>query len=77
MLTSEFETAETLNNFFSNIVKKLEISKFNSNSSATENIKDPVLKTILKYKNHPSTLTIQKYSKNKIFYFGEVNIGEF
>ena len=60
MLTSESETAETLNNFFSNIVKKLNISKINSNNSVTENIKDPVFKAILKYKSHPSILVIQK-----------------
>ena len=76
MLTSESETAETLNNFFSNIVKKLNIPKFNSNNSVTENIKNPVFKSILNYKNHPSILAIQKYSKNKTFHFEEVNIGE-
>ena len=76
MLASESETAETLNNFFSNIVKKLNIPKFNSNNSVTENIKDPVFKAILKYKNHPSILAIQKYSKNKTFHFKEVNFGE-
>ena len=76
MLASESETAETLNNFFSNIVKKLNIPKFNSNNSVTENIKDPVFKAILKYKNHPSILAIQKYSKNKTFHFEEVNIEE-
>ena len=75
MLTSESETAETLNNFFSNIVKKPS-PKFNSNTSVTGNIKDPVSKAILKYKYHPSILAIQKYSKNKTFHFEEVNMGE-
>ena len=75
MLTSESETAETLNNFFSNIVKKLNISKINSNSSVTEN-KDPVFKATLKYKNRPSTPAIQKCSKKKTFHFEEVNFGE-
>ena len=75
MLTSESETAETLNNFFSNIVKKPS-PKFNSNTSVTGNIKDPVFKAILKYEYHPSILAIQKYSKNKTFHFKEVNIGE-
>ena len=65
-----------MNNFFSNIVKKVNILKFNSNNSVTENIKDPVFKAILKYKNHPSILAIQKYSKNKTFHFKEVNFGE-
>ena len=67
---------QTLNNFFSNIVKKLNIPKFNSNNSVTENIKDPVFKAILKYKNYPSVLAIQKYSKNKTFHFEQVNIRE-
>ena len=57
MLTSESETAETLN-FFSNIVKKLYIPKFNSNNSVAKNIKDTVFKAILKYKNRPSILEI-------------------
>ena len=74
MLTSEFETAGTLNNFFSIIVKKLNIPKFNSNNPVTENIKDPVFKVILKYKNYLSILAIQKYSKNKIFHFEEVKV---
>ena len=76
MLTSESETGETLNNLFSNKVKKLSIPKFNSNNSVTENIKDPVIKAILQYKNHPSILAIQKYIKNKTFHFEEVSIGE-
>ena len=71
MLTSESETAKTLNNFFSNTVKKLKIPKFNSNNSVTQNIKDPVFKAILKHKNHPSILAIQKYSRNKTFHFEE------
>ena len=76
MLASESETAETLNNFFSNIVKKLNIPKFNSNNLVKENIKDPVFKPILKYKNHPNMLAIQKCSKNKTCHFEEVNFGE-
>ena len=76
ILASESETLETLNNLLSNIVKKLNIPRFNGNISVAGNIKDPVFKAILKYKNHPSILAIQKYSKNKTFHFEEVNIGE-
>ena len=76
ILTSESETVQSLNSFFSNLVKKLEISKFNSNDSVTENIKDLVFKAILKYKNHPNILAIQKYDKNKIFNFEEVSFGK-
>ena len=59
MLTSKSDTAETLN-FFSNMVKKINISKFNSNNSVNENIMDPVFKAILKHKNHPTDLALQK-----------------
>ena len=75
MLTSKYETAETLN-FFPNIVKKLNIPNFNSNNSVRENIIDPVFKAILKYKNHSIILAIQKNIKKKTLHFGEVNIGE-
>ena len=66
MLTSESETAETLNNFFSNIVKKLEILKCNSNNSITENIRDLVFKAILKYKNHPRNISFRKSKHWKV-----------
>ena len=42
-LISESETAETLN-FLSKIVKNLEIPKFDSKDSVSENIRDPVFK---------------------------------
>ena len=42
----------------------------------TGNIKDSVFEAIWNIKNHPSILTIQKYSKNKIFHFDKVDIGE-
>ena len=75
-LTSKFKTAESLYNFFSNIVRKLEIPKFDSKNSVTENIKNPVFKATLKCEKHPSILAIQKYNKNKIFHFKEVKNGE-
>ena len=62
--------------FFYNIVKKLNTPKANSNDSVAKNIKDSAFKDILKYKNHTSILTIQKYSKNKTFHSQEVNNGE-
>ena len=35
-LISEFEAADPLNNFFSNIVQKFEIPKFDAEDSVTE-----------------------------------------
>ena len=73
--TSESEIAETWNNLFSNIVNKLEIAKFDSKESFTENTKDPVSEVILKWKIHSEILAIEKYSKNKIYHLEEVKIG--
>ena len=64
------------NNFYSNIVKKLNIPKFNINNSVTKNIKDPVSTAIFKHENQPSVLAIQKYSKSRTFHFEEVKIRE-
>ena len=67
MVLSESETVDALSNFFSDIVKKFEIPKFDSNDSVTENIKDPVFKAILKYKNHPRILAIKNTARTKYF----------
>ena len=73
LITGESETAEVLNNFFSNIVKKLKIPEYENLNSNIENIKDPVFRAILKYKNHPSIIAINEKSKNAKFSFHEVN----
>ena len=57
---TELETAEVLNKFFPNIVNNLEISKYSKDKSFIDNIEDQTLKAILKYKNHPSIIAIQK-----------------
>ena len=54
-LKAESETSETLNDFFSNIVKNLNIPRYSRTDSVTENITDSTLKAILKYKDHPDT----------------------
>ena len=43
-------TAEDFNNFFSNIVKNLNISLYSDFDPVIENVKDPTLEAILKYK---------------------------
>ena len=42
----------------------------------SDKIKDPAFKAILKYKNHPCILAIQKYHNNKILHFDKPKIGE-
>ena len=74
ILNTEFETAETLNSLFSNIVKNLNISRYIEFDPVTENITDPTLKAIFKYKAHPSILVIQSNCEKETFRFSKVNI---
>ena len=62
ILKTESETAETLNSFFTNIVKNLNISRYSEFDSVTENIFDP---TTFKYKDHPSILATQSNHEKK------------
>ena len=73
LLKSESETAEVFNNFFSNIVKNLKIPEYKNLNTNIENVKDPVFRAILKYKNHLSIIAIKEKSKNEKFSFHEVN----
>ena len=74
ILKTDSETAESLNSFFSNIVKNLNISRYSEFDTVTENIADPTLKAIFKYKEHPSILAIQSHCEKETFRFSEVNI---
>ena len=49
----ESETAETLNIFFSNIVKNLNILRYSEFDSVTGNITDPTLKAIFEIQRSP------------------------
>ena len=77
IVKTEKETAEVFNNFFGNIVKNLNISQYSDFDPIIENIKDPTIKAILKYKKHPSILTIRtKCNRNGIISFREVSFKE-
>ena len=59
--------AESLNSFFSNIVKNLKIPGYRPhNDSLFENVSDLIPKIILKYRNHSSILSIGEVCKNKL-----------
>ena len=75
-MKSESKTAEILNKLFSNIVKNFGIPVYDNFDPVIENIKDPVLKAILKCKNNPSILAIRGTRINRIFCFKEVTIEE-
>ena len=56
------EVANTLNNYFSNVVKKLKIpEKFVTDSLPQSLSRHPILIAILKYKNHPSMRIIKRF----------------
>ena len=54
------ETVKVLNEFFSNVVTKLNIPQFNQIKRTSENISDPAIKAIMKYRAHPSVIAIKK-----------------
>ena len=82
IIFEDSKIAKSLNSFFSNIVKNLKIPRYRPyNDSLFENVSDPILKVILKYRNHPSILTIRKVCKNKskkqpLFSFSQVTRDE-
>ena len=52
------DTARVLNTFFSNIVSNLKIPEYTKCDPISEINSDSVLKSIMKYRNHPSILKI-------------------
>ena len=73
LIHSKCKTAEVLNEFFLNIVKNVKIPEYESLNCNFGNVKDPVLKAILKYKNNPSIIAIKEKEKNSKFTFQEVD----
>ena len=74
IISNDKEVAEVLNTFFSNTVSNLNIPEYPVNDPFIDNINDPILKAIFKYKNHPSTKAIEKVSKlDKLFNFNKVD----
>ena len=74
LIKTDLETAEVFNNFFSNIVQNLKISRYTNEEPIVSNINDPTLKAILKYRKHPSITSIQKKCRMKdSFNFVEVD----
>ena len=62
---SEKGTAKILSTCFSNTVQNLDIKQYNVDDAICENIKDPFLKAIVRYLNHPSIVAIKKFWNSK------------
>ena len=60
IITGDDNTQEILNTFFSNIVRDLKIELYSNCDPLANNIRDPVLKCKVKYRNHPSILLLEK-----------------
>ena len=65
LVKTDLETAEVLNNFFSNVVQNLDISRISNEEYFINCIEDRTLKAILKYRKHPSIVAIRNKCKNK------------
>ena len=65
IISEDSDVAQTLNSFFSNIVTNLKIPAYADSNSNLENVSDPIIKLILKYRDHPSILTIGEVCKEK------------
>ena len=60
LISSESDVAQRFNQFFSNIVKNLDIPKYVVGDTLHLNLKNhPILMAILKYRDHPSIITIK------------------
>ena len=65
IVESDSNTAQILNTFFSNIVSNLKIAEYTNCDPVSNNINDPVIKSIVNYRNHPSILKIGEVFNRK------------
>ena len=62
LVSSESDVAQRFNQFFSNIVKNLDIPKYVVGDMLPLNLKNhPILMAVLKYRDHPSIITIKRF----------------
>ena len=65
ILKSDKETAEDLNEFFSNVLTNLNIPQFNQIDRTSENISDLVIKPIVKYRAHLNVNAVKENCTSK------------
>ena len=65
IISEDSDVVQTLNSFFSNILTNLKIPAYVDSNSNLENVEDPIIKLILKYRDYPSILAIGELSKEK------------
>ena len=76
MIMGDYNTAKVLNTFFSDIVSNLNIAEYSNCEPLANNISDPVLKCVVKYRNNPIILAIGEVCKKHPrlpFSFSKIN----
>ena len=68
IVENDKKSATVLNNFFSNIIKSLGIPQYKDAEPVGQNISDPVLKAITKYRSHPSIKAIKKQCNTNLYF---------
>ena len=68
LVENDKKSATVLNNFFSNIIKSLGIPQYKDAEPVGQNISDPVLKTIIKYRSHPSIKAIKEQCNTNLYF---------
>ena len=58
IVENDINTTQILNILFSNIVSNLKIAEYTNCDPISENMNDPVITSIVKYRNHPNILKI-------------------
>ena len=77
IISENKQTSESFNNLFADAIINLNILQYEDPTSNTIGIDGPVLRTIEKYKNHPSIKLIKPYSENNVsFRFQEIQATE-
>ena len=73
--SDEVEEANTLNDFFSNIIENLKLPGYYVEDKLSHSLTShPTLKAILKYKNSPSIKVMKRFSTCfSSFYFSQVD----
>ena len=75
ILSEDVEVAKTLNSFFENAVKTLDISENTPLLNiSSEKIDDPIDRLLEKFASHPSILKIRKMVTDEHFSFSEVDL---
>ena len=68
LIKMDLESAEILNDFFSDIVKNLDITRYSNNKPFLDNINYSTMKAILKYSNYPRIVAIRNKCKSRAIF---------